>query len=84
MDQRTKRLAGLILIYAAKIIGVLFGILVAIVLVVMLFGENAPAALGVLLCISMIAFFSFMIAKDKLDDLERDEKRVMDRMRRDD
>jgi TctA family transporter len=83
LDPRKMRLAKLMLTYAAKITGVLIGILVVMALTILAFKENALVALTVLIATSLIGFFSFMMAKDKLEDLERDEKRVMDRMRRD-
>jgi uncharacterized membrane protein len=83
MDSRKKRLAGLIAVYAAKIIGVVILILAIIALTVLIFGKNAPGVLILLIGVGGIGVGAYTMAKDKLDDLERDEKRVMDRMRRD-
>lgn len=83
MDQRQKRLARLIAIYLGKILGVLALTLAIISLTVLMFGNNAPGVLILLVAVVGIGFMSYTMAKDKLDDMEQEERRVMDRMRRD-
>jgi low affinity Fe/Cu permease len=83
MDQRKKRLAGLIALYVAKIVGLVILLLAIIALIIMIFGSNTPGVLVILVTVSGIGVMAYTLAKDKLDDLESDEQRILDRMSRD-
>jgi hypothetical protein len=83
LDQRNKRLAGLIALYAAKTTGVCLLIMGTVVSTILIFGESAPLVLILLVVVGGIGSVAYVMAKDRLEKLEYDEKRIMDRMKRD-